>query len=185
MAPGSARCLVQQTSGTSMQISSLGRGQIFIDRGPNDGVYEAQRLSRNQNREVDETDGQAVGDVGHPFRPALRTSQPRLFAKDRHRPSQRRCLRVKVDCTRSNTAFAMRSGATWPTASGSISLARLPPAAKLAEKLDEQKRIATRRVVHARHSSALASSPMLEPDHLPHRGLTRAAGSKYGRACFQ
>ncbi len=87
---------VQQTSGTSMKVGSLDRGQIFIDRGANDGVYEAQGLPRNQHREVDEADGQTVGDVGIHTGQLCAHRKSRLFAKDRHRPSQGRCLRVKV-----------------------------------------------------------------------------------------
>ena len=168
-----------------MKVGSLDRGQIFIDCGANDGVYEAQGLPRNQHREVDEADGQAVGDVGHPFRPVLRTSQ---VAPVRQGPPPTEPGQMPAGEGDSRVAAppsAIRSGATWPTASGSILLAGLPPRRNSPRSSTSRKGLPPVASLHARHSSALAFSPMFGPDQLPHRGLAQRLGTKYGRARFQ
>ena len=176
--------LVQQASGTSMQISLLGGGQVFVDRGPNNGVCEAQRLSLNENRKVDETSGQAVGASRIHCGQLSAHRQPCLFAKDGHRSSQRRCLRVEATYAQQHRCGdALRRHVT--DCLGIDLASGAPPAAKLAEKFEEQKRIATGRVRARATQLRTGILSQVRPDHLPHRGFTQRPGSEYGRARFQ
>ncbi len=59
------------------------------------------------------------------------------------------------------------------------------PAAKLAEKLDEQIGIAIRRVSARATQLRTGVLAHVGPDQLPHRGLAQRLGTKYGRARFQ
>ena len=167
-----------------MQISALGRGQVFVDRGPNDRVGEAQRLSRNENREVDEIGGQTGGASGIHSAQLSTHRQPCLLAKDGDRSSQCRGHRVELShaqqhrgCDALRRHVTDRFGIDLP---GGV-----PPAAKLAQKFGEQKRVATGRVRARATQLWTCVLSQSRADHLPHCGLTQRPGSEYGRACFQ
>ena len=88
--------LVQQTSGARVEIGALGRGQVLIDCGPHDRMHEAQWLTRNQDRKVNEARGQPARGSGIDSGQFRAHCKPRLLAKNRHRAGQWHRLRVEV-----------------------------------------------------------------------------------------
>ena len=177
MAPGSARCPCSRRAARRMQISLLGGGQIFVDRGPNNGVCEAQWLStepaprgrRGRAARLWALSGIHCGQLS-----AHRQSC--LFAKDGHRPSQRRCLRVEATDAQQHRLRRCVLGAMSADCLGIDLVGRARPR---GETRREVRRAETGlppvASVHARHSSALASSPMSD------RTSCRTADSPSGR----
>ena len=76
--------LVQQTSGARVKVGPVGGRQVFVDRGPHNRMREAQRLSRNQNREVHEARRQLVRGSGVDSSQFRAHRKPRLVTEHRH-----------------------------------------------------------------------------------------------------
>ena len=84
--------------------------------------------------------------------------------------------------TRSSTAAATRSGATRPTSSGSIRLAGLPSRRNSPRSSESRNGLPPVAWLHARHNSALASSPMSARTTFPTADSTERPRTKYRRA---